>query len=224
MFSSLGEFNSPPVQGASAPQDNYIQPNLGHGLRIWWAYYWPTTLISSIILVTLTILLRKAWENGMVSGNLVRRAYLVLPYVVTIAVSVIGIRRILRKNFRSFRIALLPRNAASGVEPLPRSFQRTGLVWWSFIWRAFVYSLIFRFAGSLAIGMVIGILSAISGVTAAVAPLASQIVIEGAVGLFVIYSGILDEEFGDFRVTLVPREAVLSATSVAEPVPSNPIP
>ena len=36
-------------------------------------------------------------------------------------------------------------------------------------------------------------------------PFVMQVLIDGAVGLFVIYSGILDEEFGDFRVSLAPR-------------------
>jgi len=215
MLSEPGLLNAP-----SPPQGNYIQPNLGHGLRIWWAYYWPTFLISSFIIVVLTVLLRKAWENVMVSGLIVLWANRILPYVVIFAVSVLGIRRILGKKFRSFCIALLPRDAALGMEPLSRSFQRTLQVWWAFIWRVIVYSVIFRLAGSIALGLTIGIFTAMGGVMGVVVPFVSQVLIDGAVGLFVIYSGILDEEFGDFRVTLVPR----GAGSAVDPAAPNPVP
>jgi hypothetical protein len=62
------------------------------------------------------------------------------------------------------------------------------------------------------------------GMMAVVVPIVSQIVMDGAVGVFVIYSWILDEEFGDFRVTLVPRGALLRAGSAIEPAAPNPIP
>lgn len=37
-----------PESRSGEPKDNYVQPNLGHGLRIWWALFWRTTLASSI--------------------------------------------------------------------------------------------------------------------------------------------------------------------------------
>src|SRR5579864_7424182 len=186
---------------ASPSQENYIQPNLGHGLRIWWAYYWPTSLISSIIIVVLSVFLRKAWENDVLSTQVVRWANRILPYAVISAVSMLGIWRILAKKFHSFSIALLPRAPASGSQPLPRSFQRTLRVWWEFIWRNVVYSVIFRIAGSIALSLTIGIFASLGGPTGAFVSFVSQVLIDGAVGLFVIYSGILDEEFADFRVT-----------------------
>ena len=42
-------------------------------------------------------------------------------------------------------------------------------------------------------------------------------------GLFLIYSEILDEEFGDFRVTVLPRGAILSAASTVELAAPNPV-
>ena len=47
-------------------------------------------------------------------------------------------------------------------------------------------------------------------------PIIAQVVIDGAVGLFVIYSAILDEEFADFRVALLPREPAPGAVPAAE--------
>lgn len=217
MLSKPGLFDAASLERASPSQENYIQPNLGHGFRIWWAYYWPTSLISFFLIVVLTVLLRKAWENVMVSTQVVLWANRLLPYVVISAVSVLGIWRILGKKFRSFSIALLPRAPAAGSEPLPRSFQRTLRVWWEFIWRNVVYSVILRIAGSIALGLTIGLFAAIAGPMGGIVTFVSQVLIDGAVGLFVIYSGILDEEFADFRVTLVPRAVVLSAAPAVQP-------
>lgn len=224
MLSKPGLFDAPSAPSASLPQRDYIQPNLGHAFRIWWAYYWPTFLISWFIVGVLMVLLLKASENLMVSGDVVRWANRILPYLVVYGVSVLTIRYILGKKFRSFCIALLPRDASSGVGPLSRSFQRTLRVWWAFCWRAVVYSVIARVAGGLALGFTIAILSAMGRLVALLVAIASQVAIEGAVGLFVIYSGILDEEFGDFRVTLVPRGAVLRTASAVEPAAPNPLP
>lgn len=160
----------------------------------------------------------------MLSTQVVRWANPILPYLVVSAVSMLGIWRILGKKFRSFSIALLPRAPASGGEPLPRSFQRTVRVWWEFIWRNVVYSVIFRIAGSIALSLTIGIFAALGGPTGAFVSFVSQVLIDGAVGLFVIYSEILDEEFADFRVTLVPRAVVLSAAPAVEPAAPNSLP
>jgi len=224
MLSKPGSFDAASLERASPSQEDYVQPNLGHGLRIWWAYYWPTSLISFIIIVVLSVLLRKAWENDVLSTQVVRWANRILPYLVVSAVSMLGIWRILGKRFHSFSIALLPRAPASGGEPLPRSFQRILRIWWEFIWRNIVYSVIFRIAGSIALSMTIGIFAALAGRTGAFVSFVSQVLIDGAVGLFVIYSGILDEEFADFRVTLVPRALVLSAAPSVAPAAPNSLP
>jgi hypothetical protein len=224
MLSNPGSFDAASLERPTPSQENYIQPNLGHGLRIWWAYYWPTSLISFFIIVVLAVLLRKAWENDVLSTQVVRWANRILPYAVISAVSMLGIWRILAKKFHSFSIALLPRAPASGNQPLPRSFQRTLRVWWEFIWRNVVYSVIFRIAGSIALSLTIGIFASLGGPTGAFVSFVSQVLIDGAVGLFVIYAGILDEEFADFRVTLVPRAVVLTAAPAVEPAAPNSLP
>jgi hypothetical protein len=206
------------VNAASAPSplENYVQPSLGHGLRIWWAYYWPTSLVSLFVVVFLNLLLRKAWENTLISGHVVLWSSRMLPYVVVYGFSIFTIRYVLGKTFRSFRVALLPRDPQSRTEAMSRSFARTIRVWWAFCWRTVVYSLIVRFAGSVALGFTIGILSSMSRAMASLIPIIAQVVIDGAVGLFVIYSAILDEEFADFRVALLPREPALGAVPVAK--------
>jgi len=211
------------MRSASPSQEDYIQPSLGYGLRIWWAYYWPTFLISSILIGVLTVLLRRAWEYLILRDQVVLWIGRILPYAVTFFVSMFGIQRILRKKFQSFCIALLPRNVSFGAEALPRTSGRTLRVWWEFIWRSLVYSLIFRFAGSIALGLTFGLLASIGGVMGKVIPLIFQVLIDAAVGSFVIYSGLLDEEFGDFRVALVPRVAAVKATPTVEPAAPSPI-
>ena len=224
MLSKPGLFDAAPTGGASPSQGNYIQPNLTYGLRIWWAYYWPTFLISSFIIGALLVLLRRAWEYLILRDQVVLWVNRILPYVVVFVVSMLGIRRILGKKFRSFYIVLLPRDATFGAEPLSPTLERTLRVWWAFIWRAIVYSVVFKFAGSIGLGLTIGILTEIGGkIGALVVPFIAQVLIDAAVGSFVIYSGLLDEEFGDFRVTLVPRVAALSPTPAVEPTTPNPV-
>ena len=49
--------------------------------------------------------------------------------------------------------------------------------------------------------------------------------IGAAIGLFVIYANILDEDFGSFRVTLAPNVAIPAAPAVADaPVTDVPCP
>lgn len=70
MLSPPSMFDAPrPVVAADVPNASYIQPNLGHGLRIWWAFYWPTTLIATILTVVVNIALRRLYEDTMVSGT-----------------------------------------------------------------------------------------------------------------------------------------------------------
>ena len=125
MPSEPGLSNAPPIRSVFTSQEDYIQPTLAYGLRIWWAYYWPTFLISSLIIGVLMVVLRRAWEYLILRDQVVLWVNRILPYAVTFFVSMFGIHRILRKKFQSFYIALLPRNASFGTEALPRTSERT---------------------------------------------------------------------------------------------------
>lgn len=59
---------------------------------------------------------------------------------------------------------------------------------------------------NISLGIFLGMLREMNRVLATTIPLMEGLVIGAAVGLFVIYSNILDEQFGDFRVALLPRE------------------
>ena len=136
MLSKPGIFDDPSPSCASVTLEDYIQPTLNHGLRVWWAYYWPTSLISVVLIATISIVLRIAWQNALVSAGFVRWASSILAYVVTYAISLFIIHYILAKRFRHFRVALLPRDISSTGQSLPRTFPRTIRVWWAFSWRA----------------------------------------------------------------------------------------
>lgn|SRR5215467_3713368 len=219
MLSKSGILDDASSSHASVPLGDYIQPTLNHGLRVWWAYYWPTSLISFVFIAMISIALRLAWQNFLVSASFVRWANSILPYAVTYAISLFIIHYILAKRFRHFRVALLPRDISSTDQSLPRTVARTIRVWWAFSWRAVVFSVILRFAGGIAIGFVVAALSMLGPGMTALVPIAAQVIIDGAVGLFVMYSAILDEEFGDFRVALLPRGDVTTVASAA-PTPS----
>jgi len=51
--------------GAPAPSalSSYIQPTLNHGLRIWWAFFWPTYLITVILAIALNLIIKLGYEN-----------------------------------------------------------------------------------------------------------------------------------------------------------------
>jgi hypothetical protein len=123
------------------------------------------------------------------------------------------------KRLRNFRIALLANAGSGAANPLPRTLHRTLRVWWAFIWRVIVFSVIVRIAGSIALGSIVAILSATGRAMAVLMPLIMQVAIDAAVGLFVMYSAILDEQFGDFRVALLPRK---DAAPAVAPAPSSP--
>ncbi len=194
MLSKPSMFNAPSAVAEARPAGDYIQPSLNHGLRVWWAYYWRTTLIALGAATVINFGLAAVYKNTFISDRALGLFAHIQPYLVTYLVAIFTIRYILGKRFRHFRIALLPRTG-SGTQPLPRTFRRTIRVWWTFVWRASVYSLIVSLAGSIVLGVI-----------ATLAPIVVSVFVSGAVGLFVMYANILDEEFGDFRVALLPPE------------------
>lgn len=197
-------FNAPSVAGVAAPPSNYIQPTLNHGLRIWWAYYWPTNLIAGVIIFCLRFWLFKLYDNLVLSARAVVIAMGILPYATTYVVAFFIIWYVLGKRFRHFRIALLPAAGGADTQPVRRTFQRTLRVWWTFSWRSLLYFLIAWIVVILPLTwfamlfrpgpLFVSLFFAFVG-----------FLVNGAISLFVIYSNVLDEDFGDFSVVLLPR-------------------
>jgi hypothetical protein len=194
-------FEGPRLTDSVAPMDNYIQPNLEYGLRIWWAFYW-RTFSSVFAAVVLNALLLRLQHNQVI---LFFVKYDVVIFYFLAAFFMMAY--LLRKNFRSFRIGLLSNHGGQGAVPLAPTVQRTARVWWTFTWRAAIYRLVASVAAALPMGWIMGFLAAVFPDPAASALInfIVQIILDAAIGMFVIYSNILDEDISDFRVALLPR-------------------
>jgi hypothetical protein len=210
-------FDSPhPVD--HAPQlTNYIQPNLGYGLRIWWAFYWRTLLASMVLAVAVNLMLRRV---EITPATVLIAKYDV--YVFYLITAFFAMAYILRKNFRHFRIALLSNHGGEGAAPLTPMFRRTARVWWAFCWQSVVYRIIAAVAVMFPLGWVIGFLASVLPV--APINMILQFILDALVGMFVIYSSILDEDISDFRVGLIPRMTSPSRLPEAALPPDLPSP
>jgi hypothetical protein len=207
-----------------APESNtagYIQPNLDHGLRIWWAFFWPTSIVSGILVILANAWIHYSYEHSYIPGSLLRYVRLAAPYAISYSVAFLVIYYVLRKNFRHFRIGLLSNFGGQGAEALAPNFRRTALIWFSYSWRTFVIRLIVGFAAAIPLGMLAGIFSRLP-VVQVFTNLLVAVVVDGAAGLFVIYNSILDEDIGDFRVALLPRRVPVPSKAIVLPVRSLP--
>jgi hypothetical protein len=215
----------PPTMFASGPatpppQDGYIQPNLSHGLRIWWAYWWPTFLLSVLATFFTNLVVRRISDDPRVPGWLPGPILRFDSYFFTYFFGYFMLALVLRKDFRRFRIGLLSNQGGPGAETLPPNIRRTARVWWTFTWRSLVYRIIVAVAVSFPLSWIVGFLTALFRdvpVLPGLIMFLFGVAVEAAVGLFVIYSNILDEDISDFRVALLPP-------SVPAPVFSNSAP
>ena len=209
---------SPAAASNLASAGNYIQPTLSHGLRIWWAFFWRNTGISFIVTAVLTAaaLFAAQANHFRVDPRFLTYGGYVAEYITAIFV----VHVIVQKRFRAFRIILTPQGAGDSAQALPPVFPRTFRIWWTFMWRSVVYRVILTVAMSVPLGVVTGALSAISPLAGRLFNGTMQVVIGGAVGLFTIYSNILDEDIADFRVSLAPRNTPVWPEEVLRVEPS----
>lgn len=216
MPSSLSLLSTPSAADTSKLDSVYLQPTLSHGLRIWWAYFWPVTILSGLITFCGAFWVRVLYEQASIDASTVRILMLVLPYAATAAFGLLAFRYyLLGKQFRHFRVALLPAEAEAGAPSIPATWRRAARVWWTFTWRSVLYTIILLFLADVSLGMITGLLSSMGPVMAKIIPLAQNLLVGAAVGLFVIYSNVLDESFRDFRVVLLPRHAPAPSASDA---------
>lgn len=205
---------------APAVSEGYIQPNLSHGLRIWWAFFWRTTLAATVLTIATTVALRRIYEDA--EGPTYVSAHIIVPlmkydqYLFTYGIGLLVMGYILRKNFHHFRIGLLSHFGTEAPHILRPTAWRTIRVWWTYSWRSLVYYLIAWVVVILPLTWFAGLFGPPKPF-AAIFVAAVGIVIGGAVGLFVIYAHLLDEDIGDFRVALLPRDGSLPAATSATP-------
>jgi len=197
---------------SAAPESPYVQPTFNYALRIWWAFYWPLNV--GLIVV--------AFVSAVVFGILYRNVVISSAQAVTWGiVGVVGMFYfsfsfllmfyILNKKFRHFRVALVSSQDYAHPQLVPRTGARVVRVWFAYMWRILLYGIVVAFVSSFPISAIIGGFSRMPLVFAFL-KIGSQIALNGAVGLYVIYNNVLDESFGDARVCLLPRDAEPSAT------------
>jgi hypothetical protein len=223
-----------PIPGdGSAPQtaivkNQYIQPTLQHGLRIWWAYYWRNEVIALILGFQLGAfvqwLVTKGWAPYTYRALLIQGGGIALNYIPAAAV----LYYVFRKKFRSFRIRLTPLGLVESDQEFTLTPKRAFRIWWTFTWRGIVYTLVLLFITNIPMGFLVSAVTAISPAVGQIFGLLTGIGIAAAVGLFVIYSNLLDEDIGDFHIGLVskspskqvPLAAIASSTDTVGPAAS----
>jgi hypothetical protein len=208
-----------PAATSALPDSNYVQPNFGHGLRIWWAFYWPTTLIAGFLLIVLDFWLRKLYEDLVLPASVVGPMLKFDGYVLSYVVAFFVMYYILRKNFRHFRIGLLSNRGGEGAQLLTPTFGRTLRVWWTYSWRTLLYTAIVWIAAVLPLSAFARVFNSSPLFTTIIEGLLT-LSVSAAVGLYAIYSNILDEDIAGFRVCLLPRksESISQPAGAATPV------
>lgn len=199
------------------PRD-YIQPNLGHALRIWWAFFWRNTFISGALTILLGRIVRWTFENTFVNAKYLRPLNQFGGYLVSYIVAIFVIRIVLKRDFREFRIALLSGEGGPEAELLEPTFGRSLRVWWTYVWRTILLTALGYVFVMLPMGIFVGLFNPGPVVINIFSELLG-LIIGGAVALFVIYSNILDEDFGEFRVSLLPPMENARATPAVETKP-----
>jgi hypothetical protein len=217
-------FNDRPAVATALPESNYIQPNLGHGLRIWWAFFWRNAIIVAILTALAGMAVKALYERGLASANVLRPVMQYGSYVIAYTSALFVLHFIVRKKFQRFRINLIPVGGSENAEALPATMKRTFRIWWTFAWRTVVYGVILNFAANVPMAFLNGLVAVIYPPLAAIFAQLVSLVIGAAIGLFVIYANILDEDFGSFRVTLAPNVAIPTAPVVVVDAPVTDVP
>jgi hypothetical protein len=205
-------FAPPAIPTASPSTHTYIQPDLNYALRVWWAFYWPTNLISGILSFLLSAAVMRIYQNTAFPAKILKPILTIGPYVLTYTIAIFVMRYILGKTFRHFRIALLSTDLHN-PQPLPATFSRAIRVWWTFSWRTLIYSLLGYAVVIMPVGLFVGLFTTQPAILGLLGMLIGLLV-NAAASLFVLYSNILDEEIADFRVTLLPRNPVPAPTEI----------
>jgi hypothetical protein len=214
-------FSDRPAVPAVLPDSDYIQPNLGHGLRIWWAFFWRDTLISVVLSAVAGVEIQVIYMKGLVSAQTHDLVIKYVSYVVTYIVAIFVMHNIVRKRFQHFRINLTSIQSDEQTEVLPPTFPRTFRIWWTYTWRTVIYSAILMFVANVPLSFIGGAVAVVYPPLANIFTQLVQFAIGAAVGLFVIYANILDEEIGGFHVGLVSNTATRPGRQVVESPPAT---
>ncbi len=192
---------------AHSPSSSYVQPTLSHALRVWWAFYWRSTVFGIVIALVISLLLGIVGSAAGLSKPVILLAARVESLVVTFMVALFAMQRVLRKNFQRFRIGLVSHASPLG-EPqyLEPTLGRALRVWWAYFWRVIVLVVIAFVVAVLPLSTFVGLFRP-SLIFVQVFSVLMWTAIGMLVSTYVLWYKILDEDIADFHVTLVPREA-----------------
>jgi hypothetical protein len=187
-------------------RSDYIQPNIGHALRVWWAFYWRTSVAALVLGTVVTSLIRLMYQNGLISPDVTIWSVRATPYVFFYATAIPVMRFVLHKRFRRFRIAVWPQGGQPPLSDAKPTYNQAIRVWWSFTWRVAVYGALATTMAGFPLRFVVGLFAPPPEVSAFLEVMIAMIV-QAAVALFVLYSNILDEDLADFHVGLLTNES-----------------
>ena len=122
MLTQPSLFHAPEASRSSLPDSGYIQPTLNHGLRIWWAYYWPTILAEAFLGFFISVSLRLLYQEVIISARTFLWASRVERYSLVCFISLFSINYVLRRRFRRFRCTPRFRPLATSPAPCKASF------------------------------------------------------------------------------------------------------
>lgn len=205
--------------GGHPPSSSYVQPTLGHALRVWWAFYWRSTLFSLVIVFFSSLVLDIAGQAAGLPKPLMLLAARVATLVVAFTVALFAMQRVLRKNFQRFRIGLASRASTSG-EPqyLEPTLGRAMRVWWAYFWRMIFGLVIALVVVGFPLNFFLGLFWP-SSVFGQIFGVLMWAVVGMLVSMYVLWYKILDEDIADFHVTLIPREEAPTVPAAANATP-----
>ncbi len=94
-------FGAPREISPAASLGDYIQPNLRYGLKIWWAFYWPTALAAIVLAIGFNSAMRLFLQVGVMPERLIAPAVWIARFdflVFYYAGTIFAIAYILRKS------------------------------------------------------------------------------------------------------------------------------
>jgi hypothetical protein len=186
-------------------RSDYVQPTLGHALRVWWAFYWRTLVASTVLTAVASALFQLMSQKDLISVSSAILATKLAPYVFFYSMAIPVMRFVLHKRFRRFRVAVWPLGGQPVSQVEKPTYSQAIRVWWSFTWRATIYGALATTMAGFPLRFVAG-LFAPSPRASALLEMWIAMIVQAAVALFVLYSNILDEDMSDFHVGLVAND------------------
>lgn len=186
-------------------RSDYVQPTLGHALRVWWAFYWRTLVASFVLTAIASPLLQLMSQTDLISGSSAVWAIKIAPYVFFYSMAIPVMRFVLHKRFRRFRVAVWPLGGQPASDVQKPTYSQAIRVWWSFTWRATIYGALATTMAGFPLRFVAG-LFAPSPQVSALLEMWIALIVQAAVALFVLYSNVLDEDMSDFHVGLLAND------------------